>query len=154
MTSLTKNRNPNPKNFFFIARAKICWVFDGLNSSTNSKNIWKFWNQTMTCILHVKIRTETGKKSIVGWGPKIWQEIPPDMQSKHFLLFKKKYANHLISNYINTWCLQSMDVEWCYPATVAWTLSANVSYPLFQRSCVFALCSGWSCSSFWYHKHD
>jgi len=36
-----------------------------------------------------KIRTETGKKSIVYWGPKIWQEVPPDIKSKPLLLFKK-----------------------------------------------------------------
>jgi len=36
-----------------------------------------------------KIRTETGKKSIVYWGPKIWQEVPPDINSKPLLLFKK-----------------------------------------------------------------
>jgi len=45
-------------------------------------------------------------------------------------------------------------VEWCYPATFAWISSANVLYPLFQHSCLLALCSGWSCSSFWYHKCD
>jgi len=27
-------------------------------------------------------------------------------------------------------------VEWCYPATFAWTLSAGVSFLLFQRSCL------------------
>ena len=48
-----------------------------------------------------KIRTETGKKSIVYWGPKIWQEVPPDIKSKPLPLFKKKYANHLIRHYIN-----------------------------------------------------
>jgi len=36
-----------------------------------------------------KIRTETGKKSIVYWGPKIWQEVPPDIKSKPLVLFKK-----------------------------------------------------------------
>jgi len=29
-----------------------------------------------------KIRTETGKKSVVYWGPKIRHEIPPDVKSK------------------------------------------------------------------------
>jgi len=36
-----------------------------------------------------KIRAENGKKSIVYWGPKIWQEVPPDIKSKLLLLFKK-----------------------------------------------------------------
>ena len=36
-----------------------------------------------------KIRTEAGKKSIVYWGPKIWQEVPLDIKSKPSLLFKK-----------------------------------------------------------------
>jgi len=52
-----------------------------------------------------KIRTETGTKSIVYWGPKIWQEIPPDMKLKPLIPFKKKYANHLISNYTNRCCV-------------------------------------------------
>jgi len=36
-----------------------------------------------------KIRTETGKKSIVYWGPKIWQEVPMYTKSQGLLLFKK-----------------------------------------------------------------
>jgi len=55
-----------------------------------------------------KIRTETGKKSIVYWGPKIWQEVPPDFKSNLYCCIKK-YDNHLIRHYINGWCLQSMD---------------------------------------------
>jgi len=39
------------------------------------------------CVLP-KIRAEMGKKSIVCWDPKIWQDVPPDIKSKP-LLFKK-----------------------------------------------------------------
>jgi len=40
-------------------------------------------------------------KNQVYWGPKIWQDVPPDIKSKPLLMFKKKYANHLIRHYTN-----------------------------------------------------
>jgi len=36
-----------------------------------------------------KLERKQGKKSIVYWGPKIWQEVPPDIKSKALLLFEK-----------------------------------------------------------------
>ena len=79
-----------------------------------------------------KIRTETGKKPIVYWGPKIWQEVPPDIKSIPLLLFKK-YTNHFIRHYINRWCLQSMDLEFSDVTEqhLLQTYLACGSYPLF-----------------------
>jgi len=91
-----------------------------------------------------KIRTETGKKSIVYWDTKIWQDVPHDIKSKPLLLLKKT-ANHLISHYINRWCLQFMDVQlWCYLATFAWNLSCMWIVSIIS----------WFCSSFGLYKYD
>ena len=105
-----------------------------------------------------KIRMETGKKSILYCGPKIWQQLPPDLKSKPMLLFKKIYANHLISKYINTWCLQSMDVGYSRVMLssnvclnfICRCIASIISTSLFVR----IICSCLFCSSFWYHKRD
>ena len=40
------------------------------------------------CIRYLGVMLD-GKKSVVYWGPKIWQEVPPDIKSKPLPLFKK-----------------------------------------------------------------
>ena len=71
--------------FFFFLLKNILKNFERVNwtQSCNTRHSNK-GNYVLP-----KIRTETGKKSIVYWGPKISQEVPPDIKSKPLLLFKK-----------------------------------------------------------------
>jgi len=71
--------------------------FERVTWKHNYNNIHFYKGKRQLCI--TENSNGKGEKSIVYWGLKIWQEIPTDMKSKPLVLFKKKFANYLISNY-------------------------------------------------------